>query len=184
MIRYSIGGITEDEIYTEDFRCPGCGKTCTFRLKNHGIKVRIFGIPLISAIFSHELVCDYCGHAVKVKRKEYRKKVAEQLLRFKHGMYNPEYVVSECHPKKLGIPGRIFRLVICAWVTGALTTSFLDVIFGIKSVVEALVAIPVVGAFVGFLYIALAMCVNGLHISLRKYGLYRINKRKIKNGHM
>ncbi len=181
-LRFSIDGITEDEIYTEQGYCPNCRANRLFNLKNHGIKIRIFGIPVVSVAGYHSLVCNHCGAAKAVKRKEYRKMFSKQLLRIKKGMCSPEYVLSACHPKKLKIFSRIIKVIAMGWVAQPFIYTFCDFLVNqFNPDLTGLFCMAVIGVFILGLLIPFAMAVNGLHIALRKRSLYRRAKKMCKN---
>ena len=174
ILKLYLDSINEDDIYTEKCKCSVCNKNSVFKMTNNGMRITLYGLPLISVAASHNLKCTNCGSEKKIKRKDYRKLLSEKLLQIKNCLKLSEYEKSVCNPKKLKIIRRIIKVLITGWIAKTFSDVYFDMlidttVFDMKTIVLS----GIIGLITMGIYIPFAMSVNGLYIALKKRSLYK-----------
>lgn len=174
LLKLYLDSVNEDDLYTEKCKCSECNRNSVFKMTNNGLRITLYGLPLISAAPSHSLKCISCGSEKKLKRKDYRKKLSEKLLQIKNSLTLSEYEKAVCNPKNLKIIRRIIKVLVTGWIAKTFSDVYFDMIisssvFDVKTIVSA----AITGLFSMAIYIPFAMSVNGLYLALKKRSLYK-----------
>ncbi len=117
---YLLAGIKTQfysDIWCGQTFCPKCGKPSDFHL----IKVKnvgsIFFIPFIFVTSGRLMVCDSCGTAVKIEKKEYEIMKKEREVKLYNYQF-PLYIIQrDYNPKALKIKLKIGILIFFAIIT-------------------------------------------------------------------